>query len=410
MTFNERNSIMKADYNIFEGAERLKKVQPSPIRAILEKAMKMKAQGLPVVALSAGEPDFNTPTDIKEETAKALLVENQTHYASNRGDPGLRKVLGKYILRETGVEYDPEREILVTGSGAEALNNTIMALVSEGDEVIIPTPAFVSYKTLTEMCSGKFIDMPLKPENDFEIDLDELKSLISDKTKMLIINNPCNPTGAVYGYDTLKELCRLACEHNFIILSDEIYSRMTYDGRKFFSIASFPGMKERSVIVNGFSKAFAMTGWRLGYIAADERIISLALRIHQYSTTCTSTFSQIGAARGMMTVRTDEEVDGMVEAFARRRRLLMECLDKIDKLSYIKPYGAFYMMVNVSKTGLTGQEFARRLLEEKYVATVPAIGLGASCGDYIRISYATSDENIVTAMDRMKEFTASLCE
>lgn len=399
---------MQQGYNIFEGATRLQVVKPSPIRAILEEAMVMKRKGLPVIALSAGEPDFNSPTDIKEETAKALLVENETHYASNRGVAELQEAVSQSILDTTGTTYNPATEILITSSGAEALNNTILALVSEGDEVIIPTPAFVSYKTLSEMCGGTFVDVPMRPENNFEIDLAELEAAITDKTKLLVLNNPCNPTGLVFSQETLAGICALAVKYNFLILSDEMYGRLTYEGKQFHSVAEFPGMKERAIIVAGFSKTYAMTGWRLGYIAADARIVTLILRIHQYSTTCAPTFIQLGAARGMKTQRTETEVTTMIDAFARRRTLLMAGIGQIENLSYITPYGAFYLMVNVSKTGMNGAEFAKRLLQEKYVAVVPAIGLGDGCGDFIRISYATSDENLTEATKRIKEFAELL--
>ena len=397
---------MNKSYDIYKGAARMEWVRPSPIRVIVERAAELRAEGRPVLSLSNGEPDFDTPTDIKEETIKAIRA-NETHYASNRGTPELRKVLSETIKKETGLTYDPATEILVTTSGAEALNNAIMALIEEGDEVIIPTPAFMNCKTLVQMCGGKFVDMQLKQENDFDIDLEELESLITSKTKMLVINNPSNPTGKVYSKETLEGICRLAIKYNLIVLADEMYSRLTYTA-PFYSIATFPGMQERSIVVSGFSKTYAMTGWRLGYIAADARFISLFVRVHQYCTTCTPTFIQSGAARGMVTERTAQEVAASINAFARRRELLMRCIGEIEGLSYVEPQGAFYLMVNVSKTGLTGQEFAVRLLEEKYVATVPAIGLGDGCGDFIRISYATSEANIEEAAGRIKEFVAGL--
>jgi aminotransferase len=399
--------IVKKNYDIYSGAMRLKKVEPSPIRVILDKAAAMKAQGLPVIPFSAGEPDFNTPTDIKSSTIEAINS-NYSHYTSNRGYPALRDLLAAYIKEETQTVYDPSSEILVTSSAAEALNNTIMTFVDEGDEVIIFTPAFVSYKCLTNLCGGTFIDIPLKPENRFQIDIEAVKAKISGRTKMLILNNPSNPTGAVLDRETLDALCKLSIERNFLILADEIYSRLTYDGATFHSIASFPGMKERSIIISGFSKTFAMTGWRLGYIATDARLATLILKTHQYSTTCSPTFIQVGLVHGMNTEQTKREVQAMVKAFGKRRALILSGLDRIKKLSYIKPFGAFYVMVDVSKTGMTGVEFSKKLLEEKYVATVPAVGLGSACGDYIRISYATSDENIVEGLKRLGELVDAL--
>lgn len=393
--------------SIYRGARRLEKVEPSPIRAILDKASEMRAMGHSVIPFSAGEPDFNTPSDIKTATIEALTA-NFTHYTSNRGLPALRELLVSYIKEETQTTYDAASEILVTSSAAEALNNVIMSFVDEGDEVIIFTPAFVSYKCLTNMCGGTVVDIPLKAEANFQIDIASVKAKISDRTKLLILNNPNNPTGSVFDQQTLEELCALSIEHNFLILADEIYSRLTYEGTKFRSIASFPGMKERAIIVSGFSKTFAMTGWRIGYVATDARLASLILRTHQYSTTCSPTFIQVGLAKAMNTATTAKEVEDMVAAFSKRRTMILSGLETIEKLSYVKPFGAFYVMVNVAKTGMSGEEFAKRLLEEQHVATVPAIGLGSTCVDYIRISYATSDENIIEGLRRIKEFVTML--
>lgn len=398
---------MDSSYDVKAGAKRLEKVEPSLIRTILDRATALRGEGKNVIPFSAGEPDFNTPSDIKEATIRAI-TNNQTKYGSNQGYPPLRSILKDYIKSETGVEYDPNTEILVTSSAAEALNNTIMAFVDEGDEVIVLTPAFVSYKCLVNMCGAKFVDVPLNADNGFQVDIAAVKASITDKTKMLIMNSPSNPTGAVFSYEILKELCELAVEHNFLILSDEIYSRLVYDGAKFYSIASFPGMKERSIIVSGFSKTFAMTGWRLGYIATDARLRGHILRVHQYSTTCSPTFIQVGLAEAMDTKNTRKQVEEMLAAFANRRKLIMSLLDDIPGLSYVKPYGAFYIMVDVSALGVSNMDFSMKLLEEKYVATVPAVGLDDHTGKYVRFSYATSEENIIAGLARVKEMAAEL--
>lgn len=398
---------MDSSYDVKAGAERLEKVEPSLIRTILDRATALRGEGKNVIPFSAGEPDFNTPSDIKEATIRAI-TNNQTKYGSNQGYPPLRSILKDYIKSETGVEYDPNTEILVTSSAAEALNNTIMAFVDEGDEVIVLTPAFVSYKCLVNMCGAKFVDVPLNADNGFQVDIAAVKASITDKTKMLIMNSPSNPTGAVFSYEILKELCELAVEHNFLILSDEIYSRLVYDGAKFYSIASFPGMKERSIIVSGFSKTFAMTGWRLGYIATDARLRGHILRVHQYSTTCSPTFIQVGLAEAMDTKNTRKQVEEMLAAFANRRKLIMSLLDDIPGLSYVKPYGAFYIMVDVSALGVSNMDFSMKLLEEKYVATVPAVGLDDHTGKYVRFSYATSEENIKEGLARIKKMVEEI--
>ena len=398
---------MTNSYDLTVGAKRLEKVEASPIRTILDRAAVLRGEGKPVIPFSAGEPDFNTPTDIKAATIRAI-TNNQTKYTSNRGYPALRKVLQDYIQRETGQEYDPENEILVTSSAAEALNNTIMTFVDEGDEVIVLTPAFISYKCLVNMCGAKYIDIPMDPEKGFQVDIEAVKAAVSDKTKMLILNNPSNPTGAVFSREVLEEICKLAVERNFLVLSDEIYSRLVYDGAQFHSVASFPGMRDRAVIISGFSKTFAMTGWRVGYIATDAKLAARILRTHQYSTTCSPTFIQVALAESMDTPRTRKQVEEMIQAFANRRKLIMKLLDEIPQLSYVKPYGAFYIMVDVSGLGMTSTEFAQKLLEEKYVATVPAVGLDDKTGKFVRFSYATSEENIQEGLRRIKEMVEEL--
>ena len=398
---------MVSYYDLNVGAKRLEKVEPSLIRTVLDRTAVLRGEGKPVIAFSAVEPDFNTPSDIKEATIRAI-TNNQTKYGSNQGYPPLRKLLQGYIKEETGIDYDPNTEILITSSAAEALNNSIMAFVYEGDEVIVLTPAFVSYKSLINMCGAKFVDIPLSAENGFQVDIEAVKAAITDKTKMLVMNSPSNPTGAVFSYDNLKQLCELAVEHNFLILSDEIYSRLVYDGAEFHSIASFPGMKERSIIVSGFSKTFAMTGWRLGYIATSAKLRGHILRVHQYSTTCSPTFIQVGLAESMNTPNTKKQVEEMLAAFANRRKLIMKLLDEIPGLTYVKPYGAFYIMVDVSALNISSMDFSMKLLEEKYVATVPAVGLDDHTGKYVRFSYATSEENIVEGFRRIKEMVEEM--
>jgi len=288
------------------------------------------------------------------------------------------------------------------------LNNTIMTFVDEGDEVIVLTPAFISYKCLVNMCGAKYIDIPMDPEKGFQVDMDALRAAITDKTKMLILNNPSNPTGAVFSKENLAEICRLAVEKNFLVLSDEIYSRLVYDGATFHSVASFPGMKDHAIIISGFSKTFAMTGWRVGYIATDAKLATRILRTHQYSTTCSPTFIQVALAEAMDTPTTRKQVEEMIAAFANRRTLIMKLLDEIPELSYVKPYGAFYIMVDVSWLGMTSTDFAQKLLEEKYVATVPAVGLDDKTGKFVRFSYATSEENIQEGLRRIKEMVQQL--
>jgi aspartate/methionine/tyrosine aminotransferase len=396
---------MRNGYDIYSGAQRLKNVYISPIRTMLDKAKAMEDQGLPVVRLLAGEPDFPTPEDIKEGTVRAIR-NNLTHYGSNRGQPRLRRAIAR-LLEKDGIHCDPETEILVTSSGAEAINNALLSFIDPGDEVILFTPAFVNYENLILLCGGTAEDIPLKIENGFQIDLKEVAARITEKTKMIVLNNPCNPTGAVYPRETLAGLAHLAIRHNLLVFTDEIYSRLTY-GTDFCAMASLPGMKERTITMNGFSKTYAMTGWRLGYLASDKRLVSHMVRAHQYATTCSPTFIQEGLADGIDTEDTNRAVEKMVAEFALRRELIMAGLDRIPKLRYAPPQGAFYVFVDVSKTGLNGDDFARRLLDEKYVATVPGAPLGKGCENFIRLSFATSQENIREGIKRLAEFVEGL--
>lgn len=394
---------MNKEFDLLAGAKHLESVPVSGIRTIMNKAAALRAEGHDVIPFSAGEPSFNTPEPIARETIKALNA-HMTHYPANWGQLSLRKAIAEKVKKDTGVSYDPATEILVTCGGAEGINDCICSVVDPGDEVIIFKPAFINYEALVKECGGKVVDVNLRPENGFEIHIADVEAAITERTKLLVINSPNNPTGVVYSRQQLAQLCELAVKHNFLILSDEMYSSLTYGDAKFYSVASFPGMKERSLIVNGFSKTYAMTGWRLGYVTGPARLMPVLVKHHQYVTTSITTFVQEGAAAAMNLPETMEEVEKMHEEFTRRRALMMEGLDRMPKLSYVAPQGAFYIMVNVSGTGMSGEEFADRLLHEKYVATVPAICLGSHCGDFVRFSFATDEEKIREGLRRLEEF------
>ncbi len=394
---------MEQGFDLLAGAKHLEDVPVSGIRTIMNKAAALRAEGHDVIPFSAGEPSFNTPEPIARETIKALNA-HMTHYPANWGQLSLRKAVAEKVKKDTGVVYDPATEILITCGGAEGLNDCICSVVDPGDEVIIFKPAFINYEALVLECGGKVVDVNLKPENGFEISISDVEAVITEKTKLLILNSPNNPTGVVYSREQLEQLCSLAIRHNFLILSDEMYSSLTYDGAEFYSVASFPGMKERSLIVNGFSKTYAMTGWRLGYVTGPARLMTVLVKHHQYVTTSIATFIQEGAAAAMNLPETMEEVERMHTEFTRRRALMMEGLDRIPKLSYVAPHGAFYIMVDVSATGMTGEEFAEKLLYEKYVAAVPAICLGSHCGNFVRFSFAADEEKIREGLKRMEEF------
>lgn len=386
-------------------AKRIDQVQMSSIRVVMEKVEKLRSQGKSVVSLCAGEPDFNTPEGIKKATIEALN-DNQTHYSSNRGYLGLRQKVAQLLKEQTTVDYDSDQEIIMTCGCSEAINNACLAFIEPGDEVIIFTPAFVSYQNTVLLCEGIPVEIPLKASNGFQIDIEELKSKITNKTKMMIINNPSNPTGAVYQKEILEKVCQLARENNILILADEIYNQLDYE-KQYVSIASFENMKDYTIIVNGFSKAYAMTGWRMGYIAASKKHIDHILKVHQYTTTSQMTFAQIGMAKAIDQEDVKKEVQHMIQTFHERRTFIMEQLDQCAMLSYVKPHGAFYIMVDVSKTDLTGQEFADKLLEYG-VAVVPANGFGKNLNNFIRISFASSKENIEEAIVRIKKLLFDL--
>lgn len=393
--------------DIYEGSKNVQLLTGSLIRTVIDKVAKLRAEGKTVIALSAGEPNFNTPELIKKETIAALM-DNKTHYGSNRGLPELRKEISLMLHETMDLDYDPETEILVTTGGAEAINHGILAHVGPGDEVIIFSPGFINYESVVNLSGAKPVIIPLSSKNGFQIDLKEVEDHITANTRMIVINNPCNPTGAVYSDEVLLGLAKLCCKYNLIAFSDEIYSNLVYDGKKFTSLASFPGMKERTIVMNGFSKTYAMTGWRVGYLCADARMISLMLKVHQYSTTCGTTFVQAGLAKAMNQSETKAEAKAMFEEFAKRRTIVTQELDTIPQLQYTKPQGAFYIFIDVTKTGLSGQEFCDRLLAEQLVAAVPGIGLGKGFDSFIRISYAASEADLIEAMKRIKAFVQSL--
>ena len=395
-----RNGAFEVKKELYTPAKRLENMYFSPIRQVMERVAEIVAAGHPVLSFSAGEPDFNTPQPIKDAVIKAL-EQNKTHYAPNRGTISLRTAISRQMERTIGVSYDPRSEIIVTAGGAESINNAFLAVLDPGDEVVVFTPAFMNYENLISMCGAKMIDVPLKAENGFRIDPEELERHLTPQTKMLVINNPCNPTGVVYSHEELKKVAEIAVRHDLLVFSDEIYNQIVYDGLTCRSLASFPGMRERTIVMNGFSKAYAMTGWRLGWLAADARLIPAILKVHQYTTTCVNTFVQEGVAEAMNAPETLRDISLMTEEFARRREILTAGLDKIGNFTYARPEGAFYMFIDVSKTGMDGDRFAERLLTEQYVACIPGSRLNAACANYVRVSYATNTENIAEGLRRI---------
>lgn len=399
---------MGVDRDIFEGADRIKDCYFSPVRVVSERVFELQQQGHSIVNFGEGEPDFDTPKGIVDATINALQNKH-THYANNRGLIELRQEISKMSQEVNGIYYNPDEEIIVTSAGAETINDAVMAFLNPGDEAIIFTPAFFNYENLILMAGATVVDIPLKGENGFQIDPDELRRNITEKTKMIIINNPCNPTGVVFSDAVLTEVAKIAVEHNLIVFSDEIYSKIIYGDDKFRSMASFPGMRERTIIGNGFSKLYSMTGWRVGYLLFDKRMMSSLLKVHHYCVTCTPTFIQKGLADAMNLPEVRADGQKMVDTYARRRDLVCKYLDMIPEFKYAQPRGAFYVFVDVSETGIDGDAFAERLREERHVATIPGSGLGGeNFKNYIRISFVTDEENVEKGMKEILNLVEAL--
>ncbi len=395
--------MKRADY----AAQRLAAVKPSPVRKAFERAQELEAQGHRMVFFQIGEPDFNTPQAITDGTLEALKA-HQTHYCANRGVIQLRRAIAEKLKATAGLHYDPEGELLVTVGGEEAISVAVWSFVDPGDEVIIVTPAFMSYRNLVVMAEGVPVFVPARPENKYQPDPQELLSKVTSRTKMVMINNPCNPTGAVWDSSVLEQIAQIAREKDLLVFSDEIYDQIVYDGVRCRSIASFEGMKERTLVVNGFSKTYAMTGWRMGYIATAPELMAPMVMVHQYNVSCLPTFTQLGVASAMLTPQCLADVDAMVDAFRRKRELIVSGLQKVEPLSFLPPRGAFYLWIDVSATGLDGVQFSQRLLEEHFVATVAGVAFADDAQNFIRISFATSEEDIALGVERIASFVKSL--
>ncbi len=357
-----------------------------------------------VISLSVGEPDFKTPFAIRKEAIRTL-EKGRTTYTSNAGLDDLRSGISDYLKNSINTAYDPKKEILVTVGGSEAIDAVFRAILNPGDEVLVPEPSFVCYTPLVTMADGVPVPIETKAENRFKLTPEQLIEKITPKTKALVLPYPNNPTGAVMRRDDLEKIAGVLREKNIIVISDEIYSELTYGGERHVSIAEIYGMKERTVVINGFSKAFAMTGWRLGFAAGPEPIITQMLKIHQYGIMCSPTVSQYAAVVALRDCRAD--VEYMVNEYDMRRRLIVNGFNEMG-LTCFEPEGAFYVFPCIKSTGLTSQEFCQRLIFEKKVAVVPGDAFG-SCGEgFIRVSYAYSINHIMQALARIREFIDEL--
>ena len=380
-------------------ADRMESIPFSGIRKIFEEVTRRENAGEDIIHLNIGRPDFDTPAHIKE-AAKKALDESKVHYSSNYGIPQLREALADKLQQENQMSYDPG-EIIVTVGGNEAVFIAMMGLLDAGDEVLIPDPCWLNYFYCVQMAGGVPVSVPAREEYQFTPSIDDFRSRVTDKTKMIVINTPNNPTGAVYSAEALEELGQLAVEKDLYVLSDEIYEKMVFDGHRHVSFGSLPGMKERTVTVSGFAKNYSMTGWRLGFVAASPEAISAMVRIHQYVTICATSFAQWGAVEAL--TGPQDEVQHMINEFGRRGELVSSALQEMPGIQVAKPAGTFYIFPSIKKTGKSSQEMAEYLLDEAKIAVVPGHVFGDYGEGYIRLSYANSYENLEKAMANMNK-------
>ncbi|MCQ2536186.1 MAG: aminotransferase class I/II-fold pyridoxal phosphate-dependent enzyme [Lachnospiraceae bacterium] len=374
----------------------VEEIQPSGIRKFFDIVSEMKD----AISLGVGEPDFDTPWKVREEGINSL-EKGRTFYTSNSGLKELKQEVCNYLDRHYNLSYDYNKEVYITVGGSEAIDDCIRAMIDPGDEVLIPQPCYVSYLPCVQLAYGKPVFINLKAENEFRLTAKELEEAITDKTKLLILPFPNNPTGAILERSDLEAIAKICIEKDIFVLSDEIYAALTYGNEKHVSIASLPGMKERTIVINGFSKSHAMTGWRLGYACGPEIIIGQMLKIHQFCIMCAPTTSQYAAVEALRSC--DNEVNAMRNEYNERRRYLLHRFNSMG-LPCFEPKGAFYMFPCIKSTGMTSEEFATKLLNAKKVAVVPGTAFG-DCGEgFLRISYAYSMENLKLALDRIEEF------
>ena len=372
---------------------------PSGIRKFFDIVSEMED----AISLGVGEPDFDTPWRVREEGIYSL-ERGRTFYTSNAGLKELKLEISRYLARTIQVDYDYNREVLVTVGGSEAIDLAFRAMLDPGDEVLIPQPSYVSYLPCAVLADGVPVTIPLQHENSFKLTREELEAAITPRTKILVLPFPNNPTGAVMTREDLEPIAQAVMEHDLYVVSDEIYSELTYSGQH-CSIASLPGMRDRTLVINGFSKGFAMTGWRLGYICGPAPIVEQMTKIHQYAIMCAPTTSQYAAVEALR--NCDRDVEQMRESYNQRRRFLMNEFRKMG-LQCFEPYGAFYAFPSIQEFGMTSEEFATRLLQEEKVAVVPGTAFG-DCGEgFIRISYAYSLADLKEAIGRLEKFVRRL--
>jgi aminotransferase len=384
-------------------AKRVKEVERSPFYTIADYARSLNIKD--IIFLNVGEPDFTTPQHIIK-AAKKALDEGFTHYSGDKGLLELRQLIAEKLRKERELEVDPAEGVIITSGGGEANWAALMSLINPGDEVLIPSPYYPPYNTTVRLAGGVPVPVPLKEELGFEWDPEDLERRITQNTKLIIVCSPDNPTGGVLSEKCIRELARAAQEHDLLVLSDEVYEAFLYDNKKFCSIASIPGMEERTIITNSFSKTYAMTGWRVGFIAGSSEIISNALKVHYATTICASTISQKAAIAAL--IGPQNCVKEMASEYDARRKIIVEGLNKIAGFKCNMPKGAFYVFPNIKEFKMSSEAFAKHLVKEARVVTVNGSAFGPDGEGYLRISYAASQKNILNALDRISEATEKL--
>ncbi len=379
-------------------ADRVRNATPSPTLAVSDKARQLKAEGIDVIDLGGGDPDFITPAHIRRAAADSMNAGN-THYVASPGTPELRRAIAAKLNSDNDLDYDPDGEVLVTPGGKAALFEAAMALVEPGVDVMVIEPAWVSYAPQIELAGGKVVSVPTSPDDDWAVTEQTLEAHHTPDTRILLINSPNNPTGHVMSEDELQTVARFAIRHDLLVWTDEIYEKIIYDNHEHISIASLGGMKERTLTFNGLSKAYAMTGWRLGYVAGPKPFISKLATIHSHAVTCATSFAQAGGAGALS--GPQEIISEMVEAWDRRRRLMSEGISTIKGLALTPAEGAFYAFVDGRETGFDSTDLAAKMLEEAHVAVVPGIAFGESGEGHVRMSFATDDEALTTTVTRL---------
>ena len=389
-----------------EKTSRIKKMKLSYIRNVMERASELEGQGRSIIHMEVGQPDFVTPRPIIEATLRALS-DGLTGYGPDEGMPALRELVARKLYTNKGLRVDPMNSVIITVGATEAVFDAIVGLSGPGDSVIIPEPAFGNYGNCCYCAGSRPVYVPLKMERRCAPDFAKLEAAVDDHTRFLVLNNPHNPTGGLFTASEIRRLAEFAINNNLIVIADEIYEDMYYGSERPLSIAEVEGMPERTVLIRGFSKSYAMTGWRVGYVVAPAALYEPIQMIHQYTVTCACTFTQVGIANSLD--QCDNDVRRMLEEFDRRRLYLMNRLEQIPGITYLYPEGAFYIFVNIASSGLSSMEISQKLLEEYGLALLPGSIFGPSGENYVRLSYASSLQEIEKAMDIFQECLSKRC-